>query len=254
MPTNKVGIWITEQVYNRGVDNYGDGYRARDRVIQWLQNSASINSNIDFDLVYGDKTPSPPDERPGATQEGKTPCTTSFEETWNSLRGWWKDEYKADCKDYKQVDIAVLISDSDGGGRGNGKFAAVGTGQEVVHLSSSPEDFGGLERHKGYKAILHEIGHCLLRKKDGDGNKRWTDGDGDGKGGEHDMAMVQYDVDNDKYGITPMGIVGGNDQNNCNSNEVSKSKTDYDDDNKPDHFALYYSDCTNENVRDVPPI
>jgi hypothetical protein len=245
--TFDVAVFATDGV--RGAN--GDPRDAARRAKAWIEGAFTHPENpYEVSVTVGTAVPPTPDESVFGERSGTAPC--GDDRTWNHLLEWWKDYHTAECTDtVTAADSHLLLSAGDGGGLGyvTGRYAVVGSGMAALRAGDY-QRFGYGHRHKRLKNVLHELGHNLIRETPP--NK-----DGDDTDGHHDMATVKRDGDGwfdlfPRYGVTPMGISG--DQNNCGCNDHPKAATDDpwwlgDRDDRPDGFALFYSECTVDHLR-----
>lgn len=232
MSTYEVGVWITKELYDYCESQYGDGYRARDRAITWIegafdQGSHSVNS------VYGSETPNPPTEDITGTRCGSCICEWNNDCCWDNQYDWWVDYYQGSCTGLKSAnDAATLLTKGNGGGYGTGSFAVAGNGVGIASLDNTYQEFGYYDQHQDMGVVLEEVGHALID------SYSLSDGDGDGVI-DHDSGRTLWDSANSEHCITPMGMNG--DQNNCNTNEFDKSKSD--------GWALFWSGCAEDHFK-----
>jgi hypothetical protein len=245
--TFEVAVFTTD-----GVQALFDGPTdAARRAKAWIEGAFDHPDNPhEVSVTVGDVSPTTPDEEVFGERSGTGPC--GREQRWNNLVHWWKSYHTADCTDLTTAaDSHLLLSAGDGGGYAfpGGRYAVAGSGTAAL-WAGEYRRFGYEHRHCRMKTILHELGHNLIREP-------FPDGDGDGNEGQHDMAAIKRDPDgwlglSPRYAVTPMGVA--EDRNNCGSNDHPKSAADDpwwfgDTDDKPDGWAMFYSECAVRHFR-----
>lgn len=248
MATFDITVFITQALYDNGNFNYGDGWRARDRVITFIDGAFGL-SDHDANIDGADVAPAPPVETVHQSFTGSCICNPTFDCQWDDLLAWWDDWLmNADCKDPhpQSSDLNLLVSNADGGGLGGGRndppgTCVAGTGKAVIDLPSSYDPFVWTDAGKGMWVTLQEMGHTLLHDV--------PDKDGDGVG--HDTGAIVQDIENKQYSVTPMGITGsatnsdGDELNNCD-NPHDKDLADNDGDGSIDgrNSTSWNASCT----------
>jgi hypothetical protein len=106
-------VHSTVELYQYCDDKYGDGFRSRDRAINYIQEYFNQQSYHDVAVRGGDNAISAPTEEERATFATTSPC--GFERDYDNLTQWWKD--KVECENYieKAGDANLLITNKDGG-------------------------------------------------------------------------------------------------------------------------------------------
>lgn len=206
MATYEASVHITTDLHQYGEDNYNDGYIAQDRAATYIQGAFDRSSHTVY-LNTPPERPNPGAETIDTEYTAACPCNTSFNCTYNSVVGYYKDWL--DCHSYESKDVNIVISSTSniGGGEtcGCGTHAHSQSGQKICDLDSSYQDYGFTDPFNAMQTSLHEIGHLLLKAFP-------SDDDGDGET-QHDMAFVYNHVDGNA--VSPMYVNG--DENNCST-------------------------------------
>lgn len=247
-----IAVFITQEVYDYGSNNYGDGFRARDRVVTFIEGAFNEASNHSATVTGASEVPKAPREKTKGSLTASCICNPNFTCSWSSLLAWWDDWLiNANCMDphTRADDCNLLITKGSDGGLGGGRNTEPGTavsswGQFLVDLPSTYDRFVWSEPGHKMWVVLQEMGHTLLDDQ--------PDKDGDGVG--HDSGNVFFDSTTGKYSISPMGVTGdamieGYHLNNC---EERVDKDDADNDGDGDlkdgrHAQFYNEGCTTKH-------
>lgn len=209
MASYEIAVYITSELYQYGQNNYGDGYRARERAKTYIQGAMDRHGHT-ADFVSTDGYhPNVITQKYDTSFTTTCPCDPRYNCSYNNLLDWFKAWIECDGKP-SGADSNIILSktnSSSGGvayGSGGSKYAHATTGKFVCDLPSSYENYGWSDSHDGMNTILHEIGHNLMQ---GSG----VDGSDPDDAGHHDVAALKSRID--WYTITAMKIKGG--ENEC---------------------------------------
>lgn len=246
MTTYDIHIYVSDGLHQWTLDQgYSDGFRCGWLAKTFMDGAFNHSSSHDVNCnVRTDNRIVAPIEQTHTSFDARYPCT-NYVVTFNHLFDWWGSYIDASCTsidDTVDCNLLIVIGNDDGagaGGNASGNTAVAGSGRDMITVTNSYYEFG-YDDHEddAIDTIQEEIGHTLI------GNAVNYDGDG---AGAHDYGRVEYDSGNGKYAITPLGMIG--DENNCVTNNYSKSLTDTDSDDAPDGWAHYYSQCAFDHFK-----
>jgi hypothetical protein len=231
MATYEISVFITQELYEYGNNNYNDPYRARNRAATYLERGIEDYSSHYVTIVKGDKTPSAPREDVHGSFTGPCICDPFYDCTWDNLYDWWVDWYQYNCKDpHKEAQHTnLLLTAGSGLGRGGGAFAIAGSGQGICDLSQDYLSYGFDDSHHAMWVAMQEAGHSLQSGVD------IPDYDDDGHRSNHDTGKVyQHSA---HYTKSPMGV--SNEANDCGEPSDPESVVN-------NGRELRYSTCTTD--------
>lgn len=246
-----MGTTLKISIYQTSELEASYGSKAINRAETWIKGAFSHTDNHSVNITKSSTLVGAPQQGPaGDSFSTNCMCTTEFVCDYNNLYDWWDTwlQEVGNCNSGPvEPDSNLLLTDySSGGGLGGGNVAVACVGQEIAQLDSSHSLFGYQNRHNGMDTVLEELGHCFINWDEAI-DCAHSDDDGDGRG--HDSGVVQYDLEANRYGITPMGLTGDRCHNNCSDDssldtQSCFSKCDTDGDGDPDGWCLTYSTCT----------
>lgn len=240
-----VAVFTTGDLYNHCNDEFGDGFAGRDIAIDFIEGAFNRSSNHSVNTIAASDIVHTPTEKIREPFEAPAPCYEGLGDvSWTDLRDYWKFWIEdADCKDphASGKDCNLLLSDTPNGGLGGGKYACSGGAFVVASNYSSYENYGFDPAFNKVDTILEEVGHCLVSNmKDED----YGDNNGDGKI-PHDSGRLYSTFEG--YTITPIGITGDVDYNNCGK------FVDKDGLWSGDGWNARYSPCTEDYFQEKSP-
>lgn len=235
----EIGLYTSDALYYDCNNEFGNGYEGVDRAAEFIEGAFNRSSSHSVTVRKSSNKIQAPQEAINSSFEAEAPCT-SITGTWDDLRDWW-DYYvnDADCKSKDVIanDCNLLLTAASGGGLGGPREAAAGGIFTVAKNYSSYQKWDADPAFNQVDTLLEEVGHTLVTNMV-DNDYQFV---GDKSGGDgqtpHDSARL-YDH-NGKYAITPIGITGDTEYNNCGQ-KVDKYLWD------GDAWEARYSPCTEE--------
>lgn len=169
---HEVQVFVTEALYDHCAEQYGNGFRPRDRAETWIQGAFDqVNQNVTL-LSSDEIVPAPAEILRGSeTVCVQDPCGTSTK-CYGSVLRWWRD-YACQLESPLAADSNVLLTAalSTAGNRLlSGGLAFRGGNSAVAYTGLAAADADELYSEvvpapntgaNGMHTVLHELGHNL---------------------------------------------------------------------------------------------
>lgn len=235
MATFEITLYSTSQLYQDCKDRFSDGFRARDLAKEFIDGAFDRSNNHNVDVSLASVKVQAPTELIHNSFEAPEPCHSGSDFYWPNLRDWW--EYwidEASCKDTssKSKDCNLLLTAADGAGLGGPREACAGGAFHIADNYTYYQDWGTDSAFNKVDTLLEELGHTLI------GNMPNKD---DGTTAHDSGRLYEH---SGTFAITPLGITGDTDYNNCNE-FVDKSRLANPSD--PQVWEARYSPCTEKH-------
>lgn len=230
MGSFEVAVFTTSDLYWDCSSEFGDGYEARDIAAEFIEGAFSRSTNHTVTVLKPDTRVSAPQEQINDSFKAQPPCSGPIG-TWEDLRDWW-DYWVNDaaCKDphTEAADCNLLLTGASGGGLGGPREACAGGAFTIANNYDSYQNWDDQPAFNQVDTVLEELGHTLVSDMSNEDDGTIP----------HDSGRL-YEH-NGTYAITPIGITGDTDYNNCNE-YVNKSRWD------ENAWEARYSPCTEEH-------
>lgn len=243
MTTVGIGVFITDDLYYYGKNEYSDGWRARDRAATCIEGEVNRSQHTP-DVYLSEDRPDPNRESTNESWSRACPCFTKYTCDFNNVLDYFT-QWVYNCDIYVKSDANVLITNTSnlngglahGGTDANKGFAQ--TGQSVCDLPASYERWGDNDAHNAMHTVFEEVGHNLMKGSDD------ADEDEDGAGiYQHDAgAILEHEGDGstDPAGTTGMGI--NNNETEFTQNEVNNDCNNTYNTDGNIYWEMKWSDC-----------
>lgn len=217
----EVNVYVTQQLYDDHESQYGDGYRAQKRGVDYV-----IGALHDSPYAYYVKGPSPtpaaPTEEVNQSFTTMDPCSLGHSASYDALFQWFRDWLN--CNGHPTAihsNILITASDDDNGLSGPDNHTAAECGPSLAEAPSSRQREGCNSGFNAVQTLLHEVGHNLVENSS---NYQ-----------EHDLANT---FETNPWYVTPMGV--SEPYNHCGSS-VDKTGSRC--------FKTYWSDCSENRFK-----
>ena len=238
-----IGVWTTEELYDRWKGYYGED-QAATRIAEYLRKNIEDEMGYDIRVYSQDDHPDPPKENLAPDRwEGyyEYPCG-AFDVFYANGREWLEDWHS--CTSQPQYDINLFATDSEGtygniAGTDDSYFMCAAEARYIGELKGEPWDAKGSDKKYSqmYATVLHEVGHAITREPNKEG---CVD---DGGWNDEYIAYTEFDYDQYVHYTTPM--VTWRDTNECCASDMEFIDS-YDDEKC---FKRPYSSCLENYVR-----
>jgi hypothetical protein len=219
----EIAVFSTTELFEDCDNAFGDGFKGRDIVIEFINGAFGRSDTHSVSIEPATDIIDAPQEGVGGPFEAKVPCSP-YDGEWSDLRSWWDFWFnEAGCKDphTKEKDCNLLLTAASSGGTGGPREPVAGGAFTIADEYSSYKEWDKDPAFNKVDTVLEEVGHTLVSDMvDNDYDDYYGHPNGDGTLGHDSGRLYEH---NGKYAITPIGITGDTDFNNC-GDEVDKSR------------------------------
>ncbi|ACV47082.1 MULTISPECIES: hypothetical protein [Halomicrobium] len=220
MATFDVTVYTSKEAHSN------DGFDARDMAIEFIEGAFNRSDNHSVDATASDSIVDAPVEYANDPFKGPMPCH-SYRTWYDDLLHWFREWL--DCNEPSEIatDCNLLVTYGTTGGLGGGDDAYACVGEKLVQFDSY-EEYGYETKHDSVDTLLEELGHALVSNMENEDDDKVA----------HDSGYIFHHSEGNT--ITPIGITGDTDYNNCNV-YVNKDRWD------GEGWEARYSQCTEDN-------